>query len=70
MVLFLVPQQECIVMRSTIILDEALMDRARSLTGTKETAALIRQALEMLVRVESDDVRLIATSCPVGRRLN
>ena len=56
-------------MRSTIILDDALVDKARSLS-TKETAALIRQALEMLVRVESDDVRLIATSCPVGRRLN
>ncbi len=69
MVLFLVPQQECIVMRSTIILDDALVDKARSLS-TKETAALIRQALETLVRVESDDVRLIATSCPVGRRLN
>ncbi|WP_421608586.1 type II toxin-antitoxin system VapB family antitoxin, partial [Agrobacterium tumefaciens] len=32
---------------------------AKSLTGTKETAALVRQALETLVRVESGK-RLIA----------
>jgi Arc/MetJ family transcription regulator len=40
-------------MRSTINLDDNLMERARFLTGTKETAALVRQALETLVRVES-----------------
>ncbi|MGO8038739.1 type II toxin-antitoxin system VapB family antitoxin [Rhizobium leguminosarum] len=46
-------------MRSTINLDDAFLDKARSLTGTKETAALVRQALETLVRVESGK-RLIA----------
>ncbi|MBC2774743.1 type II toxin-antitoxin system VapB family antitoxin [Rhizobium sp. AQ_MP] len=46
-------------MRSTINLDDNLIERARSLTGTKETAALVRQALETLVRVESGK-RLIA----------
>ena len=46
-------------MRSTINLDDALMDKARSLTGTRETAALVRQALETLVRVESGK-RLVA----------
>lgn len=46
-------------MRSTINLDDTLIERARSLTGTKETAALVRQALETLVRVESGK-RLIA----------
>ncbi|NEI72407.1 type II toxin-antitoxin system VapB family antitoxin [Rhizobium lusitanum] len=46
-------------MRSTIDLDDTLMDRAKSLTGTKETAALVRQALETLVHVESGK-RLIA----------
>lgn len=46
-------------MRSTINLDDSLMERAKSLTGTKETAALVRQALETLVRVESGK-RLIA----------
>ncbi|MGV1755204.1 type II toxin-antitoxin system VapB family antitoxin [Agrobacterium sp. CG674] len=46
-------------MRSTINLDDNLMERAKSLTGTKETAAVVRQALETLVRVESGK-RLIA----------
>ncbi|WP_041679282.1 type II toxin-antitoxin system VapB family antitoxin [Rhizobium etli] len=46
-------------MRSTINLDDNLIKRARSLTGTKETAALVRQALETLVRVESGK-RLVA----------
>ncbi|MDI6025158.1 type II toxin-antitoxin system VapB family antitoxin [Corticibacterium sp. UT-5YL-CI-8] len=46
-------------MRSTINLDDSLMEKARSLTGTKETAALVRQALETLVRVEAGK-RLIA----------
>ena len=46
-------------MRSTINLDDNLMEQARSLTGTKETAALVRQALETLVRIESGK-RLIA----------
>lgn len=40
-------------MRSTINLDDNLIERARSLTGTKETAALVRQALETLVQIES-----------------
>lgn len=46
-------------MRSTINLDDNLMERAKYLTGTKETAAVVRQALETLVRVESGK-RLIA----------
>lgn len=46
-------------MRSTINLDDNLLERAKSLTGTKETAALVRLALETLVRVESGK-RLIA----------
>jgi Arc/MetJ family transcription regulator len=47
------------MMRSTISLDDALLDKAKALTGTTETAALVRQALETLVRVESGK-RLIA----------
>lgn len=39
-------------MRSTVHLNDILAERAKSLTGTKETAALVRQALETLVRVE------------------
>ena len=46
-------------MRSTINLDDTLLEKARFLTGTNETAALVRQALETLVRVESGK-RLIA----------
>ncbi|PWE54275.1 DUF2191 domain-containing protein [Metarhizobium album] len=40
-------------MLSTIDLDDDLLERARLRTGTKETAALVRQALETFVRVES-----------------
>jgi len=32
---------------------DALMDKAKSLTGIKETAALVRQAFDTLVRVKS-----------------
>ncbi len=32
-------------MRSTINIDDRLMEKARSLTGTRETAAIVRQAL-------------------------
>jgi len=46
-------------MRSTINLDDNLLEEARTLTGTKETAALVRQALETLVRLETGK-RLIA----------
>jgi Arc/MetJ family transcription regulator len=46
-------------MRSTINIDDRLMEKARSLTGTRETAAIVRQALETLVRVEAGK-RLIA----------
>lgn len=40
-------------MRSTINIDDSLIEKARNLTGTKETAAIVRQALETLVRVET-----------------
>ncbi|WP_137136206.1 type II toxin-antitoxin system VapB family antitoxin [Rhizobium sp. FKY42] len=40
-------------MRSTINLDDKLLEKARALTGTQETAGLVRQALETLVRVEA-----------------
>lgn len=46
-------------MRSTVNLDNALIGKARELTGTRETAALLRQALETLIRVEAGR-RLIA----------
>jgi Arc/MetJ family transcription regulator len=59
MVLFSALQLGSYIMRSTINLDDTLMEKARFLTGTNETAALVRQALETLVRVESGK-RLIA----------
>lgn len=46
-------------MRSTTNLDATLVERARSLTGTKEIAALVREGLETLVQVESGK-RLVA----------
>lgn len=46
-------------MRTTINIDDTLVEKARSLTGTRETAAIVRQALETLVRVEAGK-RLIA----------
>ena len=46
-------------MRSTIHIDDSLIEKARKLTGTRETAALVRQALETLVRVETGR-RLVA----------
>ncbi|KQZ57431.1 antitoxin [Rhizobium sp. Root149] len=46
-------------MRPTINLDDDLLERARALTGTKEMDALVRQALETLIRVASGK-RLIA----------
>lgn len=46
-------------MRTTINIDDNLMEKAKGYTGTKETAAIVRQALETLVRVEAGK-RLIA----------
>jgi Arc/MetJ family transcription regulator len=59
MVLFLVLSHGGMIMRSTINIDDSLIERARSLTGMRETAAVVRQALETLVRVETGK-RLIA----------
>ena len=59
MVLKLLPERRSLGMLLTIDLDDDLLERARLLTGTKETAALVCQALETLVRVESGR-RLVA----------
>lgn len=37
----------------TIDIEDRLLKKARSLTGTEEIDALVRQALETLVRVEA-----------------
>lgn len=40
-------------MRTTITIDDALVERASALTGLKEKSALVREGLETLIRVES-----------------
>jgi len=42
-----------IAMRTTINLDDALLDRARELSGLKERNALMREALEALIQRET-----------------
>ena len=39
-------------MRLTLTLDDALVDRARTLTGLAETQALVREALNALIARE------------------
>lgn len=40
-------------MRTTITIDDALVEEARQLTGVEEKAALLHRGLETLIRVES-----------------
>lgn len=40
-------------MRTTVNLDDALLDRARELTGLKERSALLQEALAALIQRES-----------------
>ncbi|MDP1654277.1 MAG: type II toxin-antitoxin system VapB family antitoxin [Rhodocyclaceae bacterium] len=40
-------------MRTTIALDDALLDRAQTLSGVAERSALIREALNALIQRES-----------------
>ena len=40
-------------MRTTINLDDALLNRARELSGLKERSTLLREALEALIQRES-----------------
>jgi hypothetical protein len=40
-------------MRTTVTLPDAMLEEARSLTGLTETGALLRAALETVIRVES-----------------
>lgn len=40
-------------MRTTVALDDTLLERARALSGTRETAALLREALTALIERES-----------------
>ena len=40
-------------MRTTLILDDALLERARVLTGLREKTAVVHAGLEALIRRES-----------------
>ena len=40
-------------MRTTVTLDEALLDRAQRLSGLRERSALLREALAALIQRES-----------------
>jgi Arc/MetJ family transcription regulator len=40
-------------MRTTLIIDDALLKTARELTGIQEKTALVRTALETLIAVEA-----------------
>ena len=40
-------------MRTTVTLDDALLDRARRLSGLNERSALLREALAALIQRES-----------------
>lgn len=40
-------------MRTTVTIDDELLAKAAELTGVHETAALLRQGLQTLIRVES-----------------
>jgi antitoxin len=42
-----------VAMRTTVTLDDDLLARAEELTGISERSALIREAVELLVRIES-----------------
>ncbi|GAA4315295.1 MAG: DUF2191 domain-containing protein [Actinobacteria bacterium] len=40
-------------MRTTVTLDDDLVARAQELSGVSERSALLRESLELLVRIES-----------------
>lgn len=42
-----------VALRTTVTLDDDLLARAEELTGIRERSALIRNAVELLVRIES-----------------
>jgi hypothetical protein len=42
-----------VAMRTTVTLDDELLARAEELTGIRERSVLIRDAVELLVRIES-----------------
>lgn len=55
-----------ICMRTTLILDEALIDRARALTGLSEKTAVVHEGLRALIARESGR-KLAALGGKAGR---
>jgi putative antitoxin of VapBC-like toxin-antitoxin system len=55
-------------MRTTLILDEGLIERARELTGIKEKTALVHRSLELLIARES--ARQLANLAGAAPRIN
>ncbi len=56
-------------MRTTVALDDDLIDEAQRLTGTTEKSALLRQALRALIERESAArLALLGGSEPEARR--
>ena len=56
-------------MRTTVTLDDDLLARAEELTGIRERSALIRDAVELLVRIESGRQSLRSAAVIRRRRL-
>ena len=46
-------------MRTTVTIDDGLLEQARALTGSTESSVLVRKGLEALVQIETSR-RLIA----------
>ena len=57
-----------ICMRTTILLDDGLIERARELTGIKEKTALVHRSLELLIAKESS--RQLANLAGAAPRMN
>ena len=53
MMINFVPQKEAGAMRTTLVLDDELLAKARAFTGVEEKSALVREALKALVERES-----------------
>jgi Arc/MetJ family transcription regulator len=47
--------KEEIVMRTNIIIDDALIERARQLTGIKTKSQIVREALKTLIQLREQE---------------
>jgi len=70
--LYFVPVLEGTAMRTTLALDDDLVEKAQQLTGLKEKSSLVREALKTLIERESARrLALLGGSAPgfkAGRR--